>query len=145
MDARIKISRETRQKLDNPVLDDVAKRKLRMQRVIEFIDKQPPGKRIKNSDVVASAGYNPSDKNEYANGYYLIKQMLEKGMIDRQTEPHKQTAHYKVIKSSLEATARVHSYTLSNLEKEAKEFLWNTGSDSLREFINYKLGEGNGQ
>jgi hypothetical protein len=141
MDARIKIGRETRQKLDNPVLDEAAKRKLRMQRVIEFIDKTPPGKPIKNTDVILSAGYDVSDNNDYANGYYLIKQMIEQGMIARQSEPRKQTAYYKVIKSTLEATSRIRTYSLSNLEKEAKEFLWNTGSDSLREFVNYKVGQ----
>lgn len=145
MDARVILSRETRHKLANPALDDQGRKKIRITRVIEFIDKIPAGKLAANADIIAAAGYNIKDANDYAKGNYFINKLVKDGVIERDMKPYAKFAHYKVKKTTPQAIQRVKpGYSLEQLEADAKEYSWVENSDSLRAFIQYIKEKSNG-
>ena len=143
MDARVTFSRETRQKLANPGLSSENKRRLRIGRVLEFIDHQPAGQPIAHADVIAAAGFDVKSPNEYAKGRYLIQWLIKDCTIEHDGKRNARKAHYKIKKTTPEAVRTAHNngYSLSQLEKDAKEFVWSTGSDSLRDFVQSKLNK----
>ena len=138
MDARVVFSRETRQKLSN-VINEEHRAKLRTTRVMEFIDQYPAGKEIVHMDVIRAAGFDVSNQNEYFRGRALIERMIKQGLIEHDGQRRSRAAHYKVKKTTLEVVHRTFNdkYSTQQIEQEARNFLWDTGSDSLREFIKH--------
>lgn len=140
MDARVIFSRETRQKLNNPALSEKAKRRLRIERVMQFIDSQPAGA-IRHIHVLQATGFDPKSPNEYQRAKTLVDAMIRDGLIDHDGEQYSRSAHYKVKKTTLEATRQAYrkGYSLEQLEKDAIAFFWETGNDSLRAFVQHKV------
>lgn len=158
MNARVIITQETREKLDNQALSPLKKRELREQMVIESIRKAVGGERTKQ-ELIAAAGYSPVGTSpDYARGLGFLQGMIKRKVImhnDTSTfkkvwtvladvkvkplvTPTPQAVAQEVVAPAPELTVeekpkvQVNKGTLINL---AKEFAWKHNSDSLRDFI----------
>lgn len=162
MNARVIITQETREKLDNPVLSPAKKRELREQLIIESIRKAVGGTRTKQ-ELIAAGGYDPRGTTaSYAAGLQHLSSMVKRGLIthnatssfkknwtvlaDVKTKPavtpKPEAVAEEIVKPEVKPEliveekpkVQVNKGTLLNL---AKEFAWKRNSDSLREFIEY--------
>lgn len=80
--SRVSFFAETRMKLDNPVLDFMKKRNLKIERVKEFIREQPAGTKLKFEDVIGAAGYMTNDTKSYGAGYAFVRGLWKSGIIE---------------------------------------------------------------
>jgi len=157
--SRVKISQETRSKLNNPVLDSRKKSELRVRLVLDKINNNP-GVRFTKQELLATAGYNPSTNTQnYQTGLAFIRNMEKRGLIAHnntrtfrkhwfvlseatiKTTP-KQVAKSILAKSQLAEKPVVEEVDIKKgvqeiVTRPAKDFVWETNSDSLHEFVKY--------
>lgn len=88
--SRVTFSKETRLKLQNPALDYAKRRKLKIERVKEYIREQPAGTKFRMEDLIAAAGYN---EDQYASGYGFITALNRSGIL----QIEKTSKYYKEV------------------------------------------------
>ena len=162
--SKVSFSAHTREMLNARPLSRTHKSRLRQQRIVEYIRELPLGE-CKKSDLIAAAGWDMSVLNQYANGWQLIESMRKKNVIrmtDGSDPKNSYIKKWEVVadihvtkpaveprKSFEEVTGVPIAPTLPQLEpvietpitvpddllEQAKNFAWNTNSDSLREFL----------
>lgn len=157
--SKVRISQETRARLDNPILTNAKRGLLRRELIREAIRKHGNYK-LSRQQLVAAAGFNPDTTTlDYRNGLNLISRMEKSNQIKqidgsrrggrwiviegRISPSPKQVALKIVDKEQPEPVVELKEFKkLSNLAliDMAKEFAWQNNSDSLREFIRYVSG-----
>lgn len=163
--SKISFFNETREKLNNPILDWKKKRELKIARVIEYIESKPTGTRFKLSDLGEAAGYRITEMKDRQAGYAFIKQLGNGGVLniektgkwkklvtvpDNRHQPIPNVAHVSDLPDStapqpgdsLEVLGDAEDMEISRdiafiirIEKAARQFSWKENSDSLREFV----------
>lgn len=79
--SKVTITKETRAKLDNPILTKEKKNKLRQEMIKDFIRNAESGLATKQ-ELVAAAGYNPDGTTqEYAQGLGMVNRMVRHNVI----------------------------------------------------------------
>lgn len=146
--SKISFSRETQEKLNYRPLSPKHKSLLRRERVKEYIRSVPNGE-ARRSDLIYAAGYDASKNGSYKSGYVFIRALEKKGIIASEEGP---PGKKLLRKWSIPSDAMVktkpqpnvmnvvpprpkESWHWSELEESAKQFAWETGSDSLREYV----------
>lgn len=107
------------------------KANLRRQNIIDLINSRSYGSPISLTEFAVVTASSQSS------AYALIKSMVKKGIITKQVISPRRTSYsvngeVKVVKpvASIKPTNKV-------LGDYAKEFAWDTNSDSLREFVKF--------
>lgn len=154
--SEVKITPETRAKLDNQALSPGKKRELRENLIKECI-RSAVGGMVTKQELVAAAGYNPDAKSrDYARGFGLINSMVKRGIICNDNAnkfrkawtvvedvhivtptPAEVAAELVVPQEIRVELQEFEALTSIELVAMAKEFAWQKNSDSLREFIDY--------
>lgn len=109
------------------------KRLLREKLIKEYIQRRPYGAAISYSEFARICRY----KNEQES-WAIITRMVKEGQITRERIPGKRTFSYTVAGLVTVTKTKFKD----NLEALAKDFAWEHGSDSLRDFINHLKGNG---
>lgn len=154
--SKVTISHQTRSRLNNPILTRSKKTHLREELVKDAI-RRSFGGRCTKQELIAAAGYSPNSKlSGYANGNAFIN-----GMVNRRIITHNNTTSFRKTWTVLEDVKTVKiTPTPQQVAKEvvakeevkevdikkgvneivsrlAKDFVWETGSDSLHDFVEY--------
>jgi hypothetical protein len=157
--SKVSFSAHTKEMLNARPLSRTARAKLRRQRIVEYIRELPFGE-CKKADLITAGGWDMSISSHYANGWSFIERMVKNNIIRMTEGSNPKNSYIKkwevvadthIIKPRVE-TVQFRSEpapvaeetpvvepadepsTFSLLE-EAKNFAWNTNSDSLREFV----------
>lgn len=149
---KLKISNETRRALLNPVLTKKQKQDLRVRRVVEKI-RSSPYVLLSKQELIVAAGYNPdSSSREYKSGVAFISNLCRRGIImndgskglrkhwsvvaDMKVTPPKQVAE-QVVENTVEKLTEeeIADGVATLVMKLAKDFVWETGSNDLHEFV----------
>lgn len=91
--SNVKFTNETKLLLNSPALDESKRRQLRKNRIKEYIRSHPAGHLLRQYQLIEAAGYDVKKKNEFQNGYNLLKRMI----IDRELTEEKQAGTIRRI------------------------------------------------
>jgi len=150
MDARVTISKETQAHFDNPIqLNKKRKRQLRIASMIAYLDSHD--NLATTQQLFQAAGYTSHIEPVKAkqNGAAFIQSLLKTGVFKK--EPHKgNIKRWTLLKTEpigpkpVVETVKVKVLDIELLQTKAKEFYWAQKSDSLHDFIDTLVKEGNG-
>jgi hypothetical protein len=161
--SKVSFSQHTKELLNARPLSRTAKNKLRRQRVIEYIREIPFGE-CRRADLITAGGWDISNESQYSSGWSFIKNLQKKNIIrmsdgtnpknsyikkwevvgdTRITKPAtEQRIDFELKTDATSPDIKIEAVTLpepatmpDDLLEQAKNFAWNTNSDSLREFI----------
>lgn len=159
--SKLSFTQHTRDLLNARPLSRTAKGKLRKQRIIEYIRELPFGE-CQKADLITAGGWDISNQPQYSSGWTFLKGLEKKKVIKMSdgTNPKnfnvkkwEVVADIKTIKPrstfqeildkpmfpdvpKLEPVIMPEKEVPSgDLLEQAKNFAWNTNSDSLREFV----------
>lgn len=85
--SNVKFTNETKLLLNSPALDDNKRRGLRKNRIKEYIRSHPVGHLFRQYMIIEAAGYDIKKKNEFQNGYNLIRRMITDGELTEEKQP----------------------------------------------------------
>ena len=133
------------------MLDIKGKKRLKVQRVKELIDREGPQS---SRDLGYAAGYDMSitGSKDYGAGVSFVKDLREAGVIVKapgatghKCYVYKGTTHTATA-SLRPASKTIHRrYTVSEIEALAVEYVWKKDNNDLRQFIAHLHGIDNSQ
>lgn len=126
-------------KLGSPLLKGKRKTALRRKIILEYIAERPAGSIVRSHEFQTIGRFTGR-----SNAMGFVKNMIRDGLIARTPGSVPMTYSYAVltgVRTRRPAASRGGASSGTRLpadvERAAKEWSWDTGSDSLREFVKY--------
>lgn len=146
--SKVTFFRETQARMSSPVLDAKKKRKLKIERVKEYVRSKPAGTKFQYVDLIYAAGYNAAQEKQYNAGYAFIKGLDAKGIIKIEktnkyrkevtipSDANAQTPLKKIV-NQLPKPENTRVISITEIEQKARNLSWHNPDkhNDLRAFI----------
>lgn len=163
--ARVEIAPET---MIKNTLSRKRKMELRQEAIVAFINSKPIGTRFRMRELIKAAGYDSDSVSQYQSGFTFVDRLTKNGTLKREKVPKSTAHHYWVIQQPqpisfkgaeevdttsgepqepvvelpiMEVPSDVTIKDVTELVSKAKQFAWDSNSDSLREFVGWLAGQ----